>query len=128
VCRERLGVGLAEGKSIIDTLAKGETRPLRDAVAKVGPTKISGAQGVSGAPTADPFEQELIDMISRGGKLKAIRRYREHHGTGLAEAKHAVESLMAEHGVVQATGGCGILPAVIVGLIIGLGIMLVMLA
>jgi ribosomal protein L7/L12 len=44
-------------------------------------------------------EDQLADIkaaLFRGRKIEAIRRYREHTGMGLAEAKDAVEKLEAE--------------------------------
>ena len=46
--------------------------------------------------TDDDFNQELRELLRDGQKIEAIRRYRERTGTGLKEAKDAVEHL--EHG------------------------------
>lgn len=46
----------------------------------------------------DPKQRdELLQLAGREGKIAAIKRYRELHGGGLAEAKEAVERLIAEH-------------------------------
>jgi ribosomal protein L7/L12 len=37
---------------------------------------------------------EIVDLIRRGEKLKAIKLYRERTGAGLKEAKEFVESLV----------------------------------
>lgn len=47
-------------------------------------------------PEEDLTEQqttEVIDCLQRGRKIEAIKRYREFTGTGLKEAKEAVEAL-----------------------------------
>ncbi len=44
---------------------------------------------------AGAFENEIRDMMANGNKIAAIKRYREETGAGLAEAKAAVESLVA---------------------------------
>ena len=44
----------------------------------------------------DPFagaEREIVDLLRAGGKIEAIRVYRERSGAGLAEAKRYVEDL-----------------------------------
>lgn len=39
------------------------------------------------------FEYEVRDLLRQGNKIEAIKRYREQTGTGLAEAKRAVEDM-----------------------------------
>jgi ribosomal protein L7/L12 len=39
-------------------------------------------------------DAELIALVAAGDKIRAIKRYRELTGTGLAEAKDAVERLV----------------------------------
>jgi ribosomal protein L7/L12 len=43
------------------------------------------------------FEYEVRDLIRRGDKIEAIKRYREQTGVGLKEAKDAIENM--ERGV-----------------------------
>ncbi|OHD55165.1 MAG: hypothetical protein A2Y33_10625 [Spirochaetes bacterium GWF1_51_8] len=47
------------------------------------------------APSGDrsSFEYEISDLIRRGDKIEAIKRYREQTGMGLKEAKDAVEAM-----------------------------------
>lgn len=56
----------------------------------------------------DRDEHELLDLLRRGQKIEAIKRYRKWTGAGLKEAKDAVEALAARHGIaaphVDATG------------------------
>ena len=47
-------------------------------------------------------ENEIKDLLASGRKIEAIKRYREETGTGLAEAKDAVESLEAGGSFPQA--------------------------
>lgn len=46
----------------------------------------------AGTPTQD-FSNELLELIQGGRKIEAIKRYREHTGTGLLEARQAIEFL-----------------------------------
>lgn len=47
------------------------------------------------------FEDEIRELLASGGKIAAIKRYREETGVGLAEAKAAVESLEAGGSITQ---------------------------
>ena len=42
-----------------------------------------------------PADAELEELVRRGRKIDAIRRYRELHGGGLKDAKDAVDRLEA---------------------------------
>ena len=51
-----------------------------------------------GGALADPGSgagAEIRDLLARGKKIEAIKRYREETGAGLAEAKSAVEAIEA---------------------------------
>lgn len=48
-----------------------------------------------GAAPDLPADAELEELVRRGRKIDAIRRYRELHGGGLKDAKDAVERLEA---------------------------------
>jgi len=54
----------------------------------------------------DRVEQEVLDLLSAGRKIDAIKVYRERTGHGLKESKDAVEHLAAQHGIVPPRGGC----------------------
>ncbi len=54
----------------------------------------------------DPFEKQIIDLLSQGKKIPAIKLYREQKGTGLKFSKEAVEALAAKHGIAKT--GCAI--------------------
>ena len=59
-----------------------------------------GDGGPSGSPTSASIPEEPLarirEAVYRGQKIEAIRLYREWTGSGLAEAKAAVERLEAE--------------------------------
>lgn len=59
---------------------------------------VLGARGDATAP--DSFEYrdgdvkgELVALVRANRKIEAIKRYREEYGTGLAEAKNAIDSI-----------------------------------
>jgi large subunit ribosomal protein L7/L12 len=55
----------------------------------------SGRQPAEPVSSADDFESQVILLVERGQMIAAIKLYRERTGTGLAEAKSAVEALAA---------------------------------
>jgi ribosomal protein L7/L12 len=70
------------------------------AVASEQPTPAPGTSGTSG------METQVLEIARTQGKIAAIKHYREATGAGLKEAKDAVESLVARHGVSIARSGC----------------------
>ncbi len=58
-------------------------------------------------PTPSGLDAEVLVLARDGRKIDAIKRYREATGSGLKEAKDAVEALMAEHGLAKQGAGCG---------------------
>jgi ribosomal protein L7/L12 len=48
--------------------------------------------------TNDDLARELAALVARGQKIEAIKRYREYTGTGLREAKEAVEAIERQVG------------------------------
>ncbi len=70
---------------------------LEQAVASTSPGKQSGE------PASQPndFEKEIVSLVRQGQKIAAIKLYREQTGSGLAEAKNAVESLAAGQHIEQ---------------------------
>lgn len=65
--------------------------------------------------------RQAIDGMLRGGqKIKAIKRVREETGSGLKEAKEAVEAYARANGIEAASGSSGclvILFAIATGLV-----------
>jgi ribosomal protein L7/L12 len=47
------------------------------------------------------FEGEILSLVRKGQKIAAIKLYREQTGSGLADAKEAVESLAAGQPIEQ---------------------------
>ncbi|HEX6984996.1 MAG TPA: ribosomal protein L7/L12 [Planctomycetaceae bacterium] len=90
--REATGAGLKEAKDAIDALQA--TRRL-DADLRPRPGGTDSA-----------LEDELLDLLSRGDKIAAIKVYRKRTGAGLKEAKDAVEALAARRGLAVKGSGC----------------------
>ncbi|MGB8170797.1 MAG: ribosomal protein L7/L12 [Chthoniobacteraceae bacterium] len=76
--REMTHVGLAEAKAAVEALEA----ELRNA-------------GATAARRADDASDAVKAAIFAGEKIQAIKLYREHMKTGLAEAKTAVEAMQA---------------------------------
>jgi ribosomal protein L7/L12 len=92
--RERTGAGLAEAKKAVELL--------------------EGQGAVARQPLDPPVEQEIVALLEQGRKIQAIKLYREHTGTGLKEAKQAVEAVAAERGI-PSKAGIGCLGLVLIG-------------
>ena len=78
--RETTGAGLAEAKEAIELIEAGKP-PKSGATASLG---------------EDQALQGVADLVLRGRKIEAIRRYREATGLGLKESKDAVDALERE--------------------------------
>ena len=97
--RECHGVGLAEAKAAVETLAAGGTP--------------AGEAG----PEAD---DDVLELVRGGKKIQAVKVYRERYHVGLKEAKDAVEALAAQHGIAAQGSGCaGVVLLGLVGLATG---------
>lgn len=58
--------------------------------------ELSGGQTLDELPSVDePLEAEVLRIARDSGKIDAIKHYREVTGAGLAEAKDAVEAMLA---------------------------------
>jgi ribosomal protein L7/L12 len=88
--RDRTGAGLAEAKAAVEALEQGETMTIRA-------SRVT--QGTSA-------EADLLDLLRQGQKVEAIKVYRERTGTGLREAKEAIERLAAQHEIAPRGSGC----------------------
>ena len=57
----------------------------------------------SSEPASQPndFEGQIVSLVRQGQKIAAIKLYREQTGSGLAEAKNAVELLAAGQHIEQ---------------------------
>jgi ribosomal protein L7/L12 len=47
----------------------------------------------------DDFEEQLVSLLAQGQKIQAIKVYREATGSGLKDAKDAVEAIAARRGL-----------------------------
>ncbi len=54
----------------------------------------------------DESERELVDLLTDGKKIEAIKVYRQRTGAGLKEAKDAVEALGTKYGIASKGVGC----------------------
>lgn len=52
------------------------------------------------------LDAQVLTIAATGGKIAAIKWYREQTGCGLKEAKDAVESLLRQHNVSPRQSGC----------------------
>lgn len=105
--RELTGAGLAEAKNAVEQLMAGP--PKRDE-----PTAPPLPQSTAFRSEGPAPEQqvELLEMLRQGAKIPAIKRYREITGSGLKEAKEAVEELALKHGLTIKSGPCFVATAV----------------
>ncbi len=65
----------------------------------------------------ESIENEIKNLLASGRKIEAIKRYREETGTGLAEAKDAVESLEAGRSFPEAQPEDSDLTSQVIGLL-----------
>ncbi len=87
-------------------LYKGQTgASLREAKQAVEAMQV-GADPPSPPHTGSDLESELLRLLGDGQKIQAVKLYKDQKGTSLLEAKQAVESLAARHGLVTQQAGC----------------------
>lgn len=55
----------------------------------------------------DPFETEMTELLKKGQKIEAIKRYRQKTGSDLRSAKMAVEQFAVNQGLRGSQSGCG---------------------
>ena len=97
--KDQTGAGLAAAKDAVEAMQAGAGPPSRP--------EIGG-----------DLEAELLRLLGRGEKLAAVKLYKEQKDVGLADAKRAVESLAAKHGLETQRAGClGVLAAVVLAAI-----------
>ena len=90
--RDVTGAGLKEAKDAVEALERDGSLPPQRAQAASGP-------GVDNA--------EILELLRAGQKIRAIKLYRERTGSGLADAKNAVEALARAEGLPVGGSGCG---------------------
>jgi len=57
---------------------------------------INSNEGASRGEEEGSKERELRSLLQQGRKIEAIKLYRELTGAGLAEAKHAMDAMLAD--------------------------------
>lgn len=86
--REQTGAGLKDAKDAVEAFERGL------------PIGLPGQLD-------ERFERELSELLQAGKKIEAIKRFREQTGTGLKQAKDAVEHFAARRGIASPRGsGC----------------------
>ena len=78
--REITGVGLAEAKSAVEAMARGET------------VNIPAPQTQFDDPS---LETRIKEMLTKRNKIEAIKLYRLAHNVGLKEAKDVIDGMEA---------------------------------
>lgn len=98
VYRDRVGCSLREAKDAVEAMQAGGAAPH--------------------AAVDDPYlESELLSLLGRGEKLKAIELYRQKTNRSLSAAKQSIEALATRHGIpTQSTGRGGV--ELLVGILI----------
>ncbi|MGE0605955.1 MAG: hypothetical protein AB7O62_02435 [Pirellulales bacterium] len=98
--REATGRGLKESKDAVEAIERGQNPP----AAWIGPTD-----------TLDPeLQQRMVDELTAGRKIEAIKIYRQARHCGLKEAKEAVEQFAKARGLpCHVGGGCGTVAAAV---------------
>jgi ribosomal protein L7/L12 len=95
--REATGVGLAEAKTAVEFM---------ESVGSI-PERVQ--------PESAELIPQIVDLLGRGEKILAVKLHREQTGSGLKEAKDAVERIGEQHGV-PASSGNGCLGIVLLGI------------
>jgi ribosomal protein L7/L12 len=86
--RESTGAPLAEAKEAVEALERGEPPP-------------------AGRSIDSSLEMEIVSLLEGAKKIEAVKLYRQRTGTGLKEAKDAVEAIAADHRIPSPSGsGC----------------------
>ena len=88
---------------------------------QVIPSTSSGQQPGELPSQSNDLEEEIVSLVREGQKIAAIKLYREQTGTGLAEAKNAVESLAAGQSIeLRSPEADGITPESLEGQVLAL--------
>ncbi|MDA0589052.1 MAG: hypothetical protein O2820_11120 [Planctomycetota bacterium] len=67
----------------------------------------------------DSFEAELLELLKKGQKIEAIKRYRNKFRVDLRSAKMAVEQFAQRQGLSGSQAGCGTASAVLLAVVVG---------
>jgi ribosomal protein L7/L12 len=98
--RQQTGVGLKEAKEAVERMEAGNvsSKPvvgMNDGYS-VGSDELRNSYSGDSYYSSLSFNDELRELVRKGKKISAIKRYREVTGVGLKEAKDAVDRLEAE--------------------------------
>ena len=102
--REATGVGLAEAKSAVESMEAGGSFSERHR-----------------ADNPD-LNDQIVGLLGRGDKIEAVKLYRQQTGSGLKEAKDAVERIGEQNGI-RSTSGSGCLGVVLLGIVVAVGLL-----
>lgn len=92
--REHTGTGLADAKAAIERMEVAiqlDGGVPGNAAAQMGMAALAGTANMDAAQNV-PLT-EITVLLSQGKKIQAIKLYRERTGTGLADAKQAVDRI-----------------------------------
>ena len=67
----------------------------------------------------DSFEAELVELLKKGQKIEAIKRFRNKSGVDLKSAKMAVEQFALRQGLSGSQAGCGTASTVLLAVVVG---------
>jgi large subunit ribosomal protein L7/L12 len=96
VYKVHTGCGLKDAKDAVEALQRGASLP--------EPEKVD-----------TELEAEILNLLGRGEKIKAVKLYRDRTAANLMESKLAVEAMAERHGITVEGGGCsGVLIVLIV--------------
>ena len=87
VYKDHTGSSLKDAKDAVEALLRGSSL--------LEPTESHG-----------DLEAEVLSLLGRGGKLKAVKLYRDRTAANLMESKLAVEAMAERHGITVEGGGC----------------------
>ena len=106
IYRQETDLGLKESKEAVDALDD----KLRAGVSH--PSPLSEQKGES-------LEDRILEQLRAGRKIEAIKIYRKETGTGLKEAKEAVDAMQRRHGMPVESAGCVLIFAWIFTMVAG---------
>lgn len=89
--RAQAGLELGDAKRVIDALARGDRFVGRSTASGASPSDGSAVLD-SATASVDSAAARIDGLIADGKLIAAVKLHRETHGTGLKEAKDAVEA------------------------------------
>lgn len=110
----------AKGKSEAGKLSGAELSEAKDAIEVL----MRDEALLASEPVDAGIEDQIVSLLEKGRKNKAIKLYRKQTGADLKEANEIVEAIAADYGISPKKAGCAgmVLLMVIVFAIIGVGL------